>query len=249
MVTVTALVSVYNGAKFLRGRLDDLIQQTLYRNGELEIVVINSGSTDITARVLEAEYLPYITLITSLREPLYTAWNRGIQLAAGRYITNANVDDRLRPDALEIMAQYLDEHPDAGLVCGDSYVTTTENATWQSPYELCQEAPYAAGRLNFPPPDPAVLLQQCVTGNNPMWRRKLHETAGLFDESYLVAGDYEFALRLAAHKVPMHKIDDVLGLFYWHPSQLGRASAEQSAYESRRALLWWSKHIQQSLAI
>jgi glycosyltransferase involved in cell wall biosynthesis len=246
---VSALVSAYNADKFIRGRLDDLMAQTLYARNELEIIVINSASTDTTQAILEREYLDHITLIqTPFRESMYAAWNRGIALAKGDYIVPANCDDRLCFDAYETMADHLDYHYGVDMVCPDSYVTSTENAVWISDYdishfELCKEPPYTTGRLDFVnSPHPQTM--QCKIGNTPMWRKSLHDEIGLFDLSYLIAGDYEWALRLEAHGKCIDWIDDVLGLFYFHPSTQGRAYAEQSAYESRRAVLKWRSVIE-----
>lgn len=237
VIRVSSIVSAYNTAQFIRGRLDDLMAQTLYASGELEIIVINSHSTDTTQVILEREYLPYITLIqTPFRESMYAAWNRGIRAAKGGYIVPANCDDRLKSDALETMVGILDDHPEVAMVCPDSYVTPTPNAVWDGDYILNTEPPYQNGRLDFPH---VPIFQACTIGNTPMWRKALHDKYGLFDLSYLIAGDYEWALRLVAHGEALLRIPDVLGLFYWHPSTQGRAYSEQSAYESRRAILKW----------
>ena len=248
MIRVSAIVSVRNGQDFIRGRLEDLMRQTLYERGELEIVVINSASTDTTGAILENEYLGAITLIqTPFRESMYAAWNRAIKLSTGDYITPANVDDRLRPDACEIMAEYLDAHPNVDMVCPDSYVTATPNVVWEDTQDLfpllSMEAPYTAGRLDFGN-SPHPQTEQCRIGNTPMWRKALHEAIGYLDTSYLIAGDYEWALRLEAHAREIAWIPDILGLFYFHPSTQGRAYADQSAYESRRAVLKWKAAIQ-----
>jgi glycosyltransferase involved in cell wall biosynthesis len=246
-IRVSAIVSAYNAQMFLRGRLDDLMAQTLYKRGELEIIVVNSGSTDTTGAILEREYLPHITLIqTPFRESMYAAWNRAIKLAKGDYIIPANVDDRLHPDACEIMANYL-MLTGSDMVCPDSYVTATPNVVWEDTQDLfpllSMEAPYTAGRLDFAN-SPYPQTQQCRIGNTPMWRKSLHETVGYFDTSYLIAGDYEWALRLEANARDIGWIRDILGLFYFHPSTQGRAYAEQSAYESRRAVLKWKGMIE-----
>jgi glycosyltransferase involved in cell wall biosynthesis len=243
-IRVSALVSAYNSASFLRGRLDDLIRQTAYQRGELQIVVINSASTDSTQAILEREYLPHITLIqTPFRESMYAAWNRGIHAAKGSYIIPANCDDRLHPDACAILADYMDINHDIGMICPDSYVTSTPNAVWSMEYELSSAPPYPDGRLNFPD---VPLTMACTIGNTPMWRKSLHEQHGMFDLSYLIAGDYEWALRLAAQDVIIQRIPDVLGLFYFHPSTQGQLYSEQSAYESRRALLKWRDQIREA---
>lgn len=245
-IRVSAIVSAYQAQQFIRGRIDDLMNQTLYKSGELEIIVVNSHSTDQTGLILEREYLPHITLIqTPFRESMYAAWNRAIKLARGEYIVPANVDDRFKPDGLETLAKFLDNHQDAGLIRGDSYVTGTPNASWDGDYELSYEPPYTTGRLDFHN-SPYPIMQQCTIGNTPMWRKILHAECGYFDQSYLIAGDYEFALRLAAYGVRLAGIPDVVGLFYFHPSTQGRAYADQSAYESRRAVLKWKPVIEAS---
>jgi glycosyltransferase involved in cell wall biosynthesis len=247
-IRVSAIVSAYNAQDFIRGRLDDLMAQTLYKQGALEIIVVNSASTDTTGAILEREYLDRITLIqTPFRESMYAAWNRAIKLAKGDYIIPANVDDRLRPDACAVMADYLDAHPEVDMVCPDSFVTAAANVVWEETQDLfpllSMEAPYTAGRLDFAN-SPYPQVQQCRIGNTPMWRKSLHQEIGYFDTSYLIAGDYEWALRLEAHTRSIAWIQDVLGLFYFHPSTQGRAYAEQSAYESRRAVLKWKSAIQ-----
>lgn len=233
---VSAIVSTYNSERFLRGRLDDLLAQTLYAKGQLEIIVVNSGSKQ-GERYIAREYLGCITYIESLREPIYSAWNRGVAIAKGEYVTNANADDRLTtPEALEIMANALDI-TGVGLVYGDAIVTSTENARWGGEYVVSTKPPYN-GRIEWPDFDPILLLRMYYGGPNPMWRRALHATYGMFDESFQLAGDYEWALRLAAHGVQFyHTPAGPLTLFY--DDGAGINGQEQSAMESRRAVLRW----------
>lgn len=239
MAKVSAIVSLYNAECFVRGRLDDLLAQTLYQQGQLEIVVVNSGSKQAERYILR-DYLGCVTYIESLREPIYTAWNRGIRIASGDYITNANADDRLRPDALEVMARALDERPDVGLVYADAFVTSTENARWGEPCTISTKPPYF-GKLNWPEFDPKLLLQGCYIGPQPMWRKSLHERCGLFDESFQLAGDLEMWLRFAACGVKFAHIPEYLGLFF--DDGVGINSPEQSGMETRRALLRWREAI------
>lgn len=236
---VTAIVSTYNSERFLRGRLEDLLQQTLYQRGELEIVVVNSGSKQ-GERYIVRDFLGCVTYIESLREPIYSAWNRGARIAKGEYLTNANADDRLRPDALELQAAALDADPSLGLVYADSEVTSTPNARWGSDYTLSVKPPYY-GAIVWPEHDPRKLAQAYYGGPSPMWRKVLHATLGHFDESFLLAGDYEWSLRLAAHGVAMRHIPHKLNLFY--DDGAGINNPEQSGMEARRAILRWRGHI------
>lgn len=239
MIHISAIVSVYKGAKFLRSRLDDLLSQTAYQRGELEIIVVNAGNAENEARIAR-EYLDRIVYVQSLREPISASWNRGIRLAKGKYITNANVDDRLHPDALTTLAQALDGDPVLGMVYADAIVTSTPNATWGGAYAVSDKPPYK-GTLAWPDFDPALLKQFCFTGNCPMWRRSLHTQFGLFDESYQLACDYEWSLRLAAMGVELRHIPQALSLFY--DDGAGINNAEHSAMESRRALNKWGGYL------
>lgn len=239
MIKVSAIVSTYNSERFFKGCIEDLMQQTLWAKGELEIVIVNAGSKQGELYLIKEYFRQGIplTVITTLREPLYKSWNRGIKIAKGQYITNANTDDRHAPDAYEKQAAYLDAHPAIGLVYADAFVTTTANATWDSDYTLSTEPPYSDGLLAWQDYNPPDLLKHCYIGQAPLWRKSLHDTVGFFDESFMVAGDYEMWLRMASCGVQMYHLPDITGLFYWHPDQLGRQAAQHSAYESRRAIL------------
>lgn len=248
MIKVSAIVSTYNSAKFFKGCIEDLLAQTLWERGELEIIVVNAGSKQDEAYYLK-DYLRQgipLTIITSLREPLYTSWNRAVRIAKGQYLSNANTDDRHAPDAYEVLADTLDTYPEIGLVYADAMVTPTANAIWGGDFELNTEAPYSDGLLAWPEFDPLLLPKLCYMGQAPMWRKALHEQVGYFDESYMIAGDYEMWLRMVSCGVKMQKVDAILGIFYWHPDQLGRQQAAQSAMESRRAILKYRQRIEET---
>ena len=132
-VKVPAIVSTYNSEKYIRGCLDDLINQTLYKKGELEIVVVVSGSKENEAEIVQeyqSKFANIILITTEERETIYKAWNRGIKASIGKYVTNANTDDRHKYDALEILSEELIKNNDIALAYADSKVTQTENQTF-----------------------------------------------------------------------------------------------------------------------
>jgi glycosyltransferase involved in cell wall biosynthesis len=223
---VSALVSTYNAERFMRGALEDLIGQTLFAQGRLEIVVVNSGSQqgeEAIVREFQARY-PNITYLRSERETIYGAWNRGIRAARGEYLTSANTDDRHRPDALEVMARALDER-DVGLVYADSLITRRPNETF---------AANSADRV-FRWPDYSLrqLLVTSLFGPQPMWRRSLHDEIGGFDASYRVAGDYEFFIRAAWRRGAWH-LSEILGLYL--EGGFESNNLERCTLETRQAL-------------
>jgi glycosyltransferase involved in cell wall biosynthesis len=214
VTTVSVLVASKDREALLPGCLRSLLAQTLI--GETEILVIHGpGGKDAEAA---APFMSSgrIRLVASTRPGLYAAWNAGIGEATGRFVANLNSDDRLRPDALEVMARELDAHPEAALVYGDSLVT-------RRPDETFEESSSGGERLSFPDYSHEALLARCICGPHPMWRRGLHERIGLFDESFVFAGDYEFWMRIA-EVAPMRHIPDALGLYYDNPDGLSRVA-------------------------
>jgi glycosyltransferase involved in cell wall biosynthesis len=174
----------------------------------------------------QQRYRNLVYLRTEIRETLYAAWNRAIKIARGRYLTNANTDDRHAPDALEKLARALDDHPDVGVAYATTAITETENTTLaQGPVTGCFRARAFDRRR---------LFRDCLPGPQPMWRRELHERFGYFDESLFSAGDYEFWLRLSAEVRFLH-LPEVLGLFLKSPDSLMHRNAERAAREAELA--------------
>jgi glycosyltransferase involved in cell wall biosynthesis len=219
---VTAIVSTYKSAAFMRGCLEDLVAQTLYARGELEILVIDSGSPENEGEIVREmqRQHPSIRYIRTERETLYAAWNRGVRLARAAYLTNANTDDRHRNDALELMADALDAQPDVSVVYADSLITTR-------PHETFRENS-AQKRLSWPPFSYAELQRRCIIGPQPMWRRALHDRYGDFEAKFVVAGDYEFWLRIGRHERFL-RLPEVLGLYFQNGAGLEYASGRTTA--------------------
>jgi glycosyltransferase involved in cell wall biosynthesis len=209
-IRVSAIVSTYNSERFIRGCLEDLVNQTLYQKGGLEIIVIDSGSEQNERSVVEEYQKQYKNIVYTRteRETVYAAWNRGIKLATGEYITNANADDRHRNDALEKMASLLDQNPAIGLVYADVVITSTENETFGN------HTPAGAYRwLDY---SKELLTLGCFIGPQPMWRKSLHDRFGYFDESFTSSGDWEFWLRISKGTQMFH-IPEFLGLYFYSP--------------------------------
>lgn len=214
MPKVSAVVSTYNSSRFIQGCLDDLIGQTLYAKGELEIIVVVSGSKENEDEVLRQyqQSHPNIIYLHTQRETMYDAWNRGIRAASGIYITNANTDDRHRSDALEVFCRALDDHPEVDAVYGDCYLSTIENETFdQNPQTRVYRYPAFFA--------PAQVLHYHLSPQT-LWRKTLHEKIGYFDGKLKNVGDYDFNLRLALKTKAFHINDQPTGLYLAHPQAL-----------------------------
>lgn len=225
---VTAIVSVYNAERYLAGCLEDLERQTIAP--QIEIIIVDTGSPQREGEIVSAyqkrfSNIRYIR--TEARETIYQAWNRAIAIAQGKYLTNANADDRHRPDALEKLVSALDGDPDAGVAYADSFVTNVENDVWPSEN--------ITGVFHWPKYEPHLLFQICFVGPHPIWRRSLHTTHGIFDGNLRSAGDYEFWLRIGTAGVRFIHVPEVLGLYLASPTGMELSNQELSHTEAERA--------------
>lgn len=226
---VSAIVSTYNSERFIKGCIEDLEQQTIAH--QLEIIVIDSASPQnegAIVRELQGRYGNIRYLRTDQRETVYAAWNRGIAMARGRYVTNANTDDRHRRDAFELMARVMDSRPGIDLVYGDVLITKNPDDTFES------HTP--GGRYTWYDWDRNILLDKgCFVGPQPMWRRSLHELYGGFDPAYVTSGDYEFWLRISQTSDFFH-IRQPLGLYLARPDSIEHQNEDRKGIENSKIL-------------
>ncbi len=221
---VTAIVSIFRAERFIRGLLDDLEEQTIA--DELEIIIVDAASDEDERTIIERyqEKNPNIQYVrTGTRVGLYEAWNIGVKLAHGQYLTFANADDRHRPDAFEIMAKELDLHSEVALVYGDNFFTKFANQTFAKHIKC--------GYKLRPDYCPEIMLSGCHVGPQPMWRRELHEKIGLFDETFESAGDYEFWCRIG-QRFSMKHIHHFIGVYYDNPQGIVNRKKAQSIAET-----------------
>ncbi|MCU7491559.1 MAG: glycosyltransferase [Ignavibacteria bacterium] len=209
---VSAIVSTYNSEKFIRGKIEDLLEQTL--QDRLEIIIVNSGSKQNEHSII-SEYLDkhknikYIN--TSERESIYKAWNRGIKASTGKFIANSNTDDRLRNDAYEVLANVLADNPSVALVYADQYITNVPNQKFKD---------VQSKEINVAPEFNRIhQFERCIVGSQPMWRASLHFDDGIwFNEKYEVCGDHEFELNISQKYELLHH-NEILGTFYKCPEK------------------------------
>ena len=210
-VKISVLVSTYASEEFMAECLDDLVGQSAA--DRLEIVVVDANSPQneggIVARY--AERFPRINYIrTPERIGIYAAWNVAIRAARGEYLLSFSTNDRLAPDACEVLSRYLDEHPEVDLVYGDTHLTDLPHQRFDS-FSPSQGPEGPA--WSWPAFSYFDLIASCTVGPHPMWRKQAHAEVGYFDESYKSVGDQDFWLRLGRTHTIRH-IAHFTGL-YW----------------------------------
>ncbi len=102
---VSVVVPVYNTSRYLRQSLESLIHQTLR---EIEIIVVNDGSTDGSDKIIKeyAEKYKNIVTISKKNGGLASAYNAGQRVAKGEYVGFLDSDDWAEPNMFEALYNY-----------------------------------------------------------------------------------------------------------------------------------------------
>lgn len=120
---VSVILPNYNHARFLKERIDSILNQTFQ---DFELILLDDCSSDNSVEVLE-EYRnnPHVSHIELNEQNCgspFMQWEKGIRLAKGEYIWIAESDDRADPEFLTATVSQLDRHPDAQLCITGSFI-------------------------------------------------------------------------------------------------------------------------------
>lgn len=210
---VSIITSVYKGDHYIAQFMKDITQQTIFE--KCELIMINANSPDHEDKIIR-KYMnryPNIRYLKLDHDPgLYAVWNLGIKMARAEFITNANLDDRLKIDCYQAHLNALIKNPHIDLVYSDYYITNKPNETFKKNSKI--------KRITVAEFSPSTLTKSCLPNNHPLWRKSMHGKYGLFDETYKSAGDWEMWLRAVEGGAKFLKVDGVYGLFYINPQGL-----------------------------
>jgi glycosyltransferase involved in cell wall biosynthesis len=174
---VTVITAVYNAEAVLDKCLESVIHQD-YPN--VEHIVIDGGSKDGTLDILR-RYEDRIALWIS--EPdagVYDAWNKGLDLARGTWISFLGADDEYLPGAISAYMNLAREYPAA------DYLSSPIKFLHPDGFSRTFGGPWMWPRFS---------RVMCSIHVGSMHRSRLFDQYGRFDTSYRITGDYEFLLR------------------------------------------------------
>ncbi|MBI4279942.1 MAG: glycosyltransferase [Armatimonadetes bacterium] len=185
---VSVIIPCYDVAPYVQGAVESVLAQDY---APLEVIVVDDGSRDETAEVLA----PYVRAgaIRCVRQEnrgLSAARNTGIRHAAGEYIALLDADDLFLPGKIAHQVARLEAEPECD-VCWGAVRHFRDDAP---EVEFDLRAPLVSGgREVFA----TLLAANVINPSTVMFRRKVVERHGLFDETLRRAEDLEYWLRLA----------------------------------------------------
>jgi glycosyltransferase involved in cell wall biosynthesis len=166
-------MSVHNGAPWIARAVESVLGQTL---GDLELIVVDDGSTDATSTLLAAVRDPRLRVERQARAGLTLSLNRALALGGAPLIARLDADDLALPERLARQRAFLDAHPEVGLLGTGAREVNAEGR------EL---------RIISSPPDDRSIRRARLR------RNPVVEQVGGYDPSFPVAQDYDLWLRLS----------------------------------------------------
>jgi glycosyltransferase involved in cell wall biosynthesis len=182
---VSVVIPAFNAERYLRETLDSVLAQTCR---DLEVVVVDDGSTDAT-REIAASYGEPVRCVPQANAGPSPARNRGIREARGEFVAFVDSDDLWLPEKLAEQMPLFDGEGRVGLVyCHGERIDADG-----SPIPT-QTARKPTGRvfLDF------LLRNHCPT-SGVVVRRECFERCGTFPEDFIWAEDWHLWLRIARH--------------------------------------------------
>jgi glycosyltransferase involved in cell wall biosynthesis len=218
---VSVLLAVHDDARYLPGAVESVLQQTVR---DLELIVVDDGSTDETSDILGALDDPRVVLLRNDSQlGLAASLNRALDRAKGKYVARLDADDVALPERLERQLARMTEVAVLGTAVLDLDEHGQTGTLHRNP--LGPRAVRWISLFSSPFFHPTVLVDRDALGDLR------------YDPSYLESEDYELWTRLLATGVDGRNLEDALVLKRVHPGQASlRRGDLQRSFQRQVAL-------------
>jgi len=221
--TVSVIVPAYNHERYIQQALDSVAQQTA---GNIELIVINDGSSDDTARLvrifIEDHPEMIIHFIDQTNKGVCRTLNHGLSLATGEYIALLASDDYWAPERLAAGLSFLERNPEIGMVFSDCWLFCEKAGWW---YRWSEYKPRLSQLFKdgLPVADlyTEMLIQPLVPALTVLVRRDVIDSVGAFDGE-LAYEDYDLWLRIAMSH-PIGYIEQPLAHYRMHEGNVSNS--------------------------
>jgi glycosyltransferase involved in cell wall biosynthesis len=217
--TVSVIIPVFNGARFIEQALASIAAQ---HHDRLEAIVVDDASTDRTREILRSRQDMML-----IEQPVNcgpsVARNRGLERATGEFIAFLDSDDLWTPGKTRLQLDWLHEHPDAGFVTGlqETFI------------EPGCEPPEWAYKMAAKPASGGVPGAWLV-------RRRTFDRVGGFDPTYRHAEDIDWLTRAAQAGVALESVGEVVFRKRVHDTNLTlqHEPSEAGLFRALRSSAW-----------
>lgn len=237
--SVSAVIPVYNGAKFLRATLESILGQTVK---PAEVIVIDDESPDNSADIARS-FGEAVTVISIPNGGASAARNFGAKTAKGRWLAFSDQDDIWHPAKLQRQLNLVSECPEVHYVLTD----------WT---EISDGVPSARSHFSYMPKDfwtgeqcsDGFVVREPITGKLTAFQPGITSSPIVLRSYFLETGGFDLEVEWGAEdtcfhfrclsKVPFGVIPDVLMYYNRHPD----AGSADPVKQLRKTIVVW-EHI------
>lgn len=214
---VSVIIPTYNRAELLKRALNSVAHQSFK---DFEVIVVDDGSTDNTADVVE-KYKAHFPLLYIMqnrqgeRRGVAAMRNSGARLAQGQWLAFLDSDDEWVPDKLKLQIQYAQENPQYSLIHSEeSWIRNGVKVNVPQKYKKY------GGDIFL------KCLPVCaISPSTVLIKKDFFQSLGGFNESYEVCEDYHLWLKITRQN-PVGFVNEALTIKYGgHSDQLSQTRA------------------------
>jgi len=197
--SVSVVIPCYNQGRYIEEAVESVLAQSY---DDLEIIIVDDGSTDgETRRFLERYVPPKTRILYSENKGVSHARNLGIQEASGVYILPLDGDDKIAPTYIEKAVHVLETNARIGIVYCEADFFGTKTGKWELP------------TYRFPD----ILVGNCIFCT-ALFRKSDWAKVGGYKESMTTGWeDWEFWLSLIEAGADVFQIPETL--FYYRQAE------------------------------
>ncbi|MFW6116144.1 MAG: glycosyltransferase family 2 protein [bacterium] len=232
MPEVSVVIATYNRQRLVQETIDSVLRQTF---ANLELIVVDDGSTDDTGRILLDRYGSRIRYIYQENQGESAARNRGLEFATGEYIAFLDSDDLWHRNKLQRQIEAFKGLPDTGLVSTQAYLMSYEGLR-------LEQTPQGYGRETDVILWADLVLDNVVAGggSSALVRRTCLDHVGWFDTRIRFGEEWDLWLRIA-RRYEVRQIPEPLVYYRLHRfgtrSWAPRADEAEDMYREHIAIL------------
>jgi len=245
MPAVSVIVPNYNHARFLRRRIDSVLQQTFQ---DFELILLDDCSTDDSRSILlsyASDPRVRMEFNDANSGSTFKQWNKGVRLARGKYVWIAESDDYADEKLLERLVAHLQIDDKIAFACcrcwrvsdegqvegfADDYLTRIDSLRWTVDFyvegrDMCRS--YFVRTNPFPNASAVV------------FRKSIYEQVGGADERLRLCGDWKLWAAMALTGKVAY-VAEPLNYFRFHPTTVRNKSvlANVNVTESLSVIRW-----------
>lgn len=224
MATVSVIMSVFNGAKFLEESINSVLRQTFR---DFEFIIVDDGSKDHSQKIIEkaSHTDKRIKAFYRTHEGQAPALNFALVQSTGKYIGRIDADDLWHPGKLDTQVRFMNSHPEICLL-GTSvkFIDTNGNLKEHKGFNLDREmGPEDVRR--------SIIRRNLFCHSSVLFRHEVIENTGLYNSAFRISMDYEYWVRILSFCDGLI-LGEKLTTYRIHPEMISRRFRKDLIRES-----------------